>query len=327
VHYVSANGKAWEMNRDINGSISEMEYPFEKLPGEWISAKLDSLGRHFKFGPTGTLEPVVITFFAQVLFHDNRFIVPIDYYKTYLKSGDGYSWQLVKWDIDTTPVYNADPFYRATNTFIELRTESAPSPVDPSEEQIRQIRSGCIIISKDRKKWDTITVDQLVCGSYNSPTLRKYPDGLVISMGDKGHWYSADGRKWNALNITKPRTASCRTLAKFNASGNDRKIYIFSDGTAKLSNDSGTQWFPAIIDAVMPMQSVLETGALSLQAKTAESGCWKKKKNNCLLPLQGGRGVKNFGNAYRRDPAGSGRILSDIRRRLVLVYSKTDSPS
>lgn len=245
IQYVSSTGMTWKINRDIQGKYSVLEYAPEKVPGEWMSGKLDSMGMRFRFGPNSVLEPVFIKHYAQLLMNGNRLLLPVERNRTYLQSFDGYTWSSMKWDLDTSLLRLADPYYNETHTFVKFYCEVIHAQTVSSGDD-GVVRSGYVKISKDRKKWDTVNVDSLIKESHYSPDLIKYPDGLIITTYDKCGWYSADGRKWRKLNIAKSRTDSCLAFAKFNAAGNDRKIYIFPDGTAKLSNDPGTQWFPVV---------------------------------------------------------------------------------
>lgn len=242
IQYISADGKKWDMSGDDIGNL-EVDYPQEIFPGEWKSTKLDHLEGNFKLGPDGTIEPVIMSSFFSLLYDKNRFVLPVEYYKNYLQSFDGFLWQKIKWDIDTSLIYTADPYYKETHTFVELKSKKILSNGDDFEEHNQNTRSYHIDISKDKKKWDTVYVDSLVQNSHYSPALKKYPDGLIISTNDKGNWYSSDGRTWKTLDISKSRTDSCRVFAKCSAAGKDLKIYIFGWGETMLSNGSGTKWF------------------------------------------------------------------------------------
>lgn len=232
--YVSRNGLEWKSEEDFYGATSNIQYPREKMPGEAKSAKLNTLKMRFHLGQNNVPEQVPLKAFFHLLFNKNHFFIPVDYYKTDYRSNDGYTWQFAKWDADSVLLYETDPYFKAKRTYTFL--------------QVKEIQSGVksyyIKISKDRQKWDTIYVDSLINKSKCFPELKKYSDGLILSC-DKSFWSSSDGHTWSALNL-KSATDSSRALAKINTDGQDRKIYIFADGTTKLSTASGAQWFSVV---------------------------------------------------------------------------------
>lgn len=251
VQYVSKDGFVWKMHEDFKERWVTKVQPIEKLPGDAILEEIDSTRAYrFRLGPDGTREPVSRHFFSRIIFHNKVFIIPIKNKKTMYQSPDGYAWQVVPWDIDSTVLLETDPFYKKNQLFIKLYSNKVGfepgTPIkatDDEEEYNYPPRTGFIVISKDRRNWDTVFIDTLISETRYSPDLKKYSDGLIIFTYDLGGWYSKDARSWKKIDIKKSKADSCRALADISAFGSDRNIYIFPNGATILSNSAGDHWF------------------------------------------------------------------------------------
>jgi hypothetical protein len=254
VQYFSKNGTIWKKNDD---AYPEVEYPHEHLPGEWNLDKSSSLNKPFRLNPDGSCTGVVLKGLAPLVFHDDQFLVPVEPHKLYYTSKDGYAWDYKKGNFEASVFYERDPYFKANRTFIEVRQkELKPANGKGSNTMsLSPIVSTCIITSKDKKLWDTVYIDSQMCGrtpctdrrnpaSNSSINLTKFSDGLRLQFSAQSSvmWFSTDGKKWSSLAV-KTALDSCHAYAKLNAKGTDRNIYIFPEGTAKLCDLSGNNWY------------------------------------------------------------------------------------
>jgi hypothetical protein len=250
VQYISGDGVTWKMHEDSKGRWITKPYPEEELPGETNLEKIDSVLVHrFRVGPTGTREPLYRGFFGQILFHDKRFIIPVDS-KIMYQSRDGYKWEMVPRDIDNAVLLESDQYFKETGVFVEFYTgkvgfEDHKPIMTAKDEELYETapRTGYVRISKDRKNWDTVFVDSLISKSTYSPILKKYSDGIIIPTYNTGCWYSHDAQTWKKLNVASSKVDSCRAWASFSAKGDKHNLYIFPKGITRLSSINGKQWF------------------------------------------------------------------------------------